>query len=695
MKLAYLDFEFSGISNPELTLVSAAVRAVDGPTFKFERQFWLFQGKDRVAAQKFFAMLIKEGYTFVAYAMEAEARSLLTLFGKDRTWLKSFQAIDLYLEYRCLLNHNYKLAYGEQYLKGKVIKTTPPPPKWAREQEDDGDAHHKPEFSLAAATFKLLGEKIDTVEKNEVRALIIECDQEKLSSSLERIQKYNLSDIQYLPRLALEIWKVFSKVQTKEEWLQAALLRGDYAVRTARMIALGYPVNQGKISRFTANVQKILASAAKECLEVAPELEPFRWDKRQFKYIANEKKIRGWVERQELPYWRKTDGGQASISKDAFNDWYDSESEGFPGAFCRYQKTKQSLNGFMPAGKGKTQFRDFMGTDGRVRPYFGIYGSQSSRSQPGATGFIPLKAHWMRNFLEAPPGLALTGVDYASQEFLIAAIVSQDSAMMAAYESGDVYLAFAKAAELVPENATKTSHGKLRDAAKALVLGISYDMSATGLAPRLTRALGEPVSEDRAAELIDAFYDTYPGYADWKQETLQEYGEDGFLTLPDGWIMFGDNPNRRSVGNFPIQGLGAVVMREAVRRAQDSGLNILWTLHDALYMESVSYDTKAISSLQMAMTEAFEGVMSRYGKTLPIRLEGESWSVDYKSRKPFLPGIEFLASYVDAKGKKDLERYEPFFTLPNSIKDNAQWPSKESPVLGSTSSMASVSPARS
>ena len=596
--------------------------------------------------------------------MEAEARSLNSLFG----YMPKFKAIDLYLEYRCLLNHNHKYSYGQQYIDGKVIKTTPPPNKWEAQdvsiEELESEGHHKPSFSLAAATFKLLNIKIDTVEKNEVRDIIIASDPKAIEENALRILKYNASDIDYLPQLmdaVFDIHKSFG--ETLEGWAKAALLRGDYAVRTARMLSLGYPVNMGKINKFTSNVKGILNEAIEDCLENSSEVESFRFNKKQGKYILTEANIREWIQVQAKPYWRKTAKDKLSVSRDAFKDWYGSESPGFAGAFCRYLKTKQSLNGFLPSETSKKNtFKDFVGSDNRVRPYFGIYGSQSSRSQPGATGFIPLKSHWMRNFIEAPKGRAIAGVDYASQEFLIAAILSQDREMMKAYESGDVYLAFAKAAALVPQDATKSSHKQMRDVCKALVLGISYDMSANGLAPRLTQSLGKPVTVDYAQQLIDTFYEVYSDYADWKKDVAQDYEQNSFIQLSDGWTMWGDNDNHRSVGNFPVQGHGAVIMRKAVELAQSKGLNIIYTLHDALYMEFDSYDTAAISMLKDAMSTAFNIVMSEFGDTIPIRLEGEAWSVDYANKLPgAVNGIQFMPEYIDAKGQKELDRFKKYF----------------------------------
>jgi len=673
MKFCWLDFEFNGVSERKLNLVSVSASTSVDREPKGKATKWLHgqEGSPTwLGLRKKFKELINEGYIFVAYAGEAEVRSLLTLFGDDRSWIKGFQLIDLYLEYRCLLNHCHTYAYGEQYIDGEVKTTRPPKPKWAKNFHRAGEEeelNNKPSYSLAAATFKLLGEKIDTDEKNEVRDVIISGDREKIEKAKDRILAYNESDIKYLHRIFAKVLGSFvARGISVEDWLRGALLRGDYSYRTALMVEAGYPVNMVKIKNFMGNINNILKSAAEDCLEIEPEIKSFRYDKKKDRYVACEKPIRAWVDKQNKPYWRRTDKGKKSLSKDAFGDWFNSQSMGFAGAYCRYLKTKQSLNGFLPgAGKGKKKkvFLDYVGKDNRVRPYFGIYGAQSSRSQPAATGFIPLKAHWMRNFIEADEGRAICGLDFASQEFLIAAIMSQDKRMIAAYASGDVYIAFAKDARLAPKTATKHSHKKIREVCKASVLGISYDMSSRGLAPRITAASGEECTEAEAQALIDKFYNTYSDYKAWKDSLIEEYEERAKLILSDGWVMWGNNSNLRSVGNFPVQGSGAVVMREAVRLAQNAGLMVIFTLHDAIYIEFDSYDIKAIQTLKDCMIQAFRNVMSTFGEVLDIRVEGEAWSKDYAKKMPTdkVEDVIYLTEYVDEKGKLDLERYREFF----------------------------------
>lgn len=667
-KFCFIDFEFSGIQERDLSLVSCSLLFRKQGQEIGHRTLWLFRAEDEKARLRNYIIdAINAGYVFVSYVWEAEMRSLLTLFKDNLDAIKNIQAVDLYLEYRNLLNNNHKYGYGSQLIDGKIVTTSPPKNKWERIEYDPSDPayleqedkHHDPSYSLAAATFKLLGVVIDTEEKTKVRDIIIEHDPVKLVANSERIMEYNYSDIRYLPDLLTRFWEA----NGYDDWFKHALLRGEYASATARMIRHGYPINCKKVELFTANVDGILAAAIEDCLGNSAEVESFRYDKRRQSYVADQTAIREWVRKQNKPTWRLTNKKQISLSKDAFRDWYDSTSPGFAGSYCRYLKTRQSLNGFTPSTSEskRGRFVNFVGSDNRVRPNFGIYSSQSSRSQPGATGYLWLKAKWMQNFLEAPKGKALASADFASQEFLVAAILSQDENMMKAYESGDPYLAFGKLARLIPERGTKDTHRMMREVCKTCVLGMSYLMSAKGLAPRLSQAMGKVVSESDAEKLIDDFNEVFSDYAEWREEITETYDCAGKLQLSDGWTMWGDNDNFRSVANFPVQGQGAVIMREAVKMLQSKNINVIATVHDSIVIEYKTVNTDIVLPLfKECMIKAFDDIMKQFGKTKPIRVDGEAWSQDFTAEET-RHGFTLTKEFIHEKAKLDYERYKKYF----------------------------------
>lgn len=653
MKTVYLDAEFNQTREPRLNVVSIAYQRYDEGVLVDSKAFWIADPDHLHQARLDFIAMSRQGVTFIAFSVESEARALRSIV-PEVDWVTE-RWVDLYLEYRCLLNGNNKLAYGEQYIKGRVIFTTPPPNKWDQVDEDESEEHHKPEYSLAAATYKLLGQKIDTEEKTRVRNIIIKGGD--LSRHREDICSYNLSDIVSLRDLLLVIIKKYLELGVNRRvFFHQALTKGRFGALTAWMIDTGYPINRARVETFVGHIKSILEEHKDDCRRELPGC--FRDTGQLTQRVVVE-----WIKAQGTPRWRQTDKGSVSISKDAFGEWYDSQSPGFAGAYCRYLKTKQSLNGFLPGSK--KNFWDFVGSDDRVRPFLGIYGSQTSRSQPGSAAFIPLKAHWMRNFIEPPRGRAIVEIDYSSQEFLIAAIVSQDYAMMEAYASGDVYLAFAKACEMVPKNATKETHKKERDDCKAAVLGMSYEMGALSLSFKLTKDTGREWTEAEAQKFIDLFADSYPDYAEWKVRSYRDYHEQACVILDDGWTMWGDNPNRRSILNMPIQGSGAQIMREAVYLCYQAGLKVIMTLHDALFIEIDYWDLASMRRFDDAMIQAFHNVMSTYGDAPAIRTEGIAWSrhyADFSVRQ--VDKISLLAEYRTTKCERDLERFKKYFTAP-------------------------------
>src|SRR5262249_29350909 len=126
-----------------------------------------------------------------------------------------------------------------------------------------------------------------------------------------------------------------------------------------------------------------------------------------------------------------------------------------------------------------------VGKDGRNRVLLSAFRSRTGRNQPSNAKFIFGPSVWLRGLIKPAPGLGIAYIDWKQQEFGIAAALSGDTAMQVAYRSGDPYLAFAKQAGAVPANATKETHGPMRELFKQCVLGVQYGMEAESLAVRI------------------------------------------------------------------------------------------------------------------------------------------------------------------------------------------------------------------
>ena len=656
-KFAFWDYEYNSTAEKELNLVSCSISFNDT-----QETYWLQDHQQREELKQTVQSLKDEGYTFVSYAATAESRATKSL-GIDPIGLKQ---ICLFIEYRCLTNHNHNWMYGKQLIGGKVVTTSP--------IINDRNNNSKPEHNLASACFKVLGEKIDTKEKDEVRDIIINGTPEEVEANKERILRYNESDIQYLPRLFKGVISEYKRLLPEKEiktLKEEMLLRGNYAARTAVMESLGYPIDYNATRAFADSVPSIIWETQAEINGLFPRISPFRkGNDRSFSW--RQKQTREWIEEQGFSNWVKTDTGQPSLSLEAWKKYFpyshNYPKDNFGAQMVRYLTLRQQLNGFLQSktAKRKNNFWDYVGSDKRVRPYFGIYGSQSARSQPKATGFLFLKSAWMRSLCVPPSGRAICGIDYKSQEFLLAALLSGDEVMLKAYQSGDPYLYLAKVAGAVPWDGTKKEYARERDIFKTVTLALQYGMGQKALAEALTEKLGEKFSEVKAKSLIRKFNGAYKIHYKWKKTVLKKYHKQGYWKLPCGWYLFGDNQNDRSVGNCPIQGFGSSIMRKAVSFAQEKGLSVILTLHDAIYIEFDSDDLNAPAILAESMDKAFRYYFSSDVKPLAdVGLDGALWSNDYPEvESEITVGKAVLKKqkiYVDERGANEYEHFKKYF----------------------------------
>lgn len=81
-----------------------------------------------------------------------------------------------------------------------------------------------------------------------------------------------------------------------------------------------------------------------------------------------------------------------------------------------------------------------VGEDGRNRALLSPFRSKTGRNQPSNSKAIFGAAVWVRGLIKPEPGTGLADLDFASQEFAIAAALSGDEKMWRAYESSNPYL---------------------------------------------------------------------------------------------------------------------------------------------------------------------------------------------------------------------------------------------------------------
>jgi hypothetical protein len=368
--------------------------------------------------------------------------------------------------------------------------------------------------------------------------------------------------------------------------LPNALQRGRYTAAVARMEAVGVPIDTeafGRLRERWEDVQDTLIKQVDEQYRV--------FDDRKF----NPRRWQAWVNKNQIR-WPRLAPGRLDLKLETFRDMAAAYPEVRPMKDLRASLSQLRL------------FKVAVGADGRNRCPLRPFVSKTGRNQPRSSEFIFGPAAWLRSLIKPTIGMALAYVDYEQQEFGIAAALSKDEAMMAAYESGDPYLAFAKQAEAVPDNATKATHRDDRERFKHCALGVQCGMQALSLAARLG------VDRQEAQRLLDLHRATYAAYWQWSKGVGQQARRDDILQTASGWTLhLGPKPNPRSVRNFPLQAHGADMLRLACCRLTEAGVRVCAPVHDALLIEAPAKDIQnAVAACEQEMQMASEAVLGGF-----------------------------------------------------------------------------------
>lgn len=222
-----------------------------------------------------------------------------------------------------------------------------------------------------------------------------------------------------------------------------------------------------------------------------------------------------------------------------------------------------------------------VGLDGRNRCLLSPFSSITGRNQPSTTKFVFGLSKWARGLIQPKPGLPIAYIDWSQQEFGIAAALSNDENMKAAYMSGDPYLAFAKQAGAVPENATKKSHAAEREQYKQCVLATQYGMGSDALALRIKQP------KIRAKQLLDIHRRVYSKFWDWSDNFYNHTVSANRVTTLYGWnLNVQSDLNPRSLRNFPMQANASELLRIACILMVENDITLCAPVHDAVLIQA-------------------------------------------------------------------------------------------------------------
>jgi DNA polymerase-1 len=249
-----------------------------------------------------------------------------------------------------------------------------------------------------------------------------------------------------------------------------------------------------------------------------------------------------------------------------------------------------------------------VGNDGRNRTLLGPYGSKTGRNQPSNSKYIFGPAKWLRFMIAPPPGHVLIHRDFKQQEPKIAAVLSGDTELLRACETGDVYLGIARQLGFVSESMSPTELKAVRTLFKTVVLGIQYGLGPRSLATRTGVSLSE------ACEILARLRSRFSAFESYAQSVVDHAGLRLEIGTPFGWYMkcpSGINP--RTVRNFPIQSTGSEILHVASVLAERRGIPIVAPIHDAFVAEAEAGQEEEVSlALDRVMRDASRIVLRGY-----------------------------------------------------------------------------------
>jgi DNA polymerase-1 len=208
-------------------------------------------------------------------------------------------------------------------------------------------------------------------------------------------------------------------------------------------------------------------------------------------------------------------------------------------------------------------------------------------------------------FIPRDENHVLLSADYSQIELRIIAEISEDENMMEAFVQGhDIHTATAaKVYGVSLEEVTSTQ----RRNAKAVNFGIIYGQSAFGL----SQNLGIPRKE--AAEIIENYFNTYPGIKKYMSDTMNFARENGYvqtIMVRRRYLRDINSANQtvrgfaeRNAINAPIQGSAADMIKIAMIRIHqdiiDQKLNSKMTMqvHDELVFDVLKSETEQMRKI--------------------------------------------------------------------------------------------------
>lgn len=602
----FIDFEYQPqISHNELV---CCVTLENGT----RNNFWLYKNRNNRKLLKNYLVSKRETHYFCAFAANAEAECFIDLGLNPR----DFQWMCLRVE--GLPHVHSSSAFAKWVDSSETFKQR----KKIADSKNETRSKIRSKTSLVSYLRYFCNFNRDIETKEHMIKLILSTTE--FDEQLQRdILDYCFEDVDNLPllfeKLITKNRRLFAS-EGEEYQLKHVLARGRFVANTACYMRNGLPIDIQLLNIIQENKENIITEMANLASQFFLVEYPTKRDKLQKtngKHVEKYEALEQFIIEHKLTDWPKTETNKYKRDEETLKQYqYLPEIYNYREA----KKTMSSLRAFSEKTDTKQQkLTDFICPLSQSQhPYYGIFGTITSRNAPAANSFILAQASWSRILLRPKCGYSVISADFSSQEVWIAACISEDEELMHAYLSGDVYLSFGKSMGVIPPDGTKDTHAKERNICKAIILGIQFGMGVRKLAASAN------VELDTAKQYLNYHKRIYKNFWNWRENYIKCHEFVGLSVLKDGWWLMDNTAYKDTdkyaagdhyaltTGNFPIQGHGAAIMRKAIDNCFNKNLFVLCPLHDEIIIMCHDKDVNIasqllISSMQSACEYFFPG----------------------------------------------------------------------------------------
>lgn len=327
-------------------------------------------------------------------------------------------------------------------------------------------------------------------------------------------------------------------------------------------------------------------------------------------------------EKMGLPAGKKTKTGQYSTAESVLTKL--AANYEMPDLILEYRALSKLKSTYVDAlpklindytGRIHTDFNQSVAATGRL-----------SSSNPNLQN-IPIRTRRGREIRKAfiaDEGFKLLSADYSQVELRVIAAIAEDENMTAAFRNDeDIHARTAK--EVFELNSIDEVTPDQRRKAKEVNFGIPYGVSAYGLASRLG------ISNAEGKEMIDQYFERFPGILRYINETRQFAKENGYVKTVMGRRRYipqinSSNWNVRSFAertaiNMPIQGTAADIIKKAMIDIHDYiernglGTRMLLQVHDELIFEVPAAEQDTVPAKMKELME------TAWELSVPLKVE--------------------------------------------------------------------------